>query len=105
MTVREDEDNPPGSSSESESDDDKGPKPSDDTYVCVPRPGGVMVKPEAALDVGDLYQEPAAEHPEWPWIMQWGAWEQFREMDRSAAVREPDNFKLCTSDGIEGGSL
>jgi len=100
-TVHRDEEYPPSSSSEPESDEDDGPRPSDDAYVCVPRPAEVKLKPEASLNVGELFQKPAEEHPEWPWIMQWGAWEQFREMDRSASVREPDNFDMRTSNGRE----
>jgi len=95
MTVHKDEDHSPGSSSESEADENDSPKPSDDAYVCIPRPADDTLKPEASLDVGDFFQKSAAEHSEWPWIMQWGAWEQCREMERSPDVRQPDNFHMC----------
>ena len=57
MTVHKDEDHPPGNSSESEADEDDGPKPSDDAYICIPRPADDKLKPEASLDVGDFFQK------------------------------------------------
>ena len=99
ITVREDEEDLSGSSSsESESDDD-GPNPDADVYICVPRPFDLKLKPEASLEVGALFRQSAVDHPEWPWIMQCGAWDQFREMEREASVRQPDNFRMRTSNG------
>jgi hypothetical protein len=52
-----------------------------------------------------LYPWPAADNPDWKWIIQWKAWEMSQDWARRANYCRPDNFGMYLYNDWEGYGL